>query len=1021
MKFKLPLLAIGLVALAGATPAHAATAKTSTLTTKYRNFDINGDNRIEINELGHLSFESASASIDTNAKVVLVLVEKRLLDLSATGGKHSKQDLVDRLKRMRGDLRAEGLTPRFMWADVYRGSVHQDGRTVLALRRVMKDLKAMFPKFQGAVLVGSFPEATLVRRWVWKRQNWKVTIAGTEYNCDSCPKSDFLRIVPEMISHRSDLVLADLDGKWENIYHAQKNLEAIEAIPKPNMSWLVNGGTFISFKYNRRTESFQDFFWIKDDNYQILPGGKGNELRVRTYTALQHPELSNADKSRPNPMARPDIFISRINAYNVARSPDPSFRDRTNKGFLDANGKPRTVYTNSPIDPKSKLIYDAALERDLIVDYLDRNHAFRVGGNPTNAHRTASVSHGDGLESASGMNSYLRKSASNYSSSWGKSNADVREYVDFLKQPAVLKGVIAHSSEWNSSFDNQYNSSGLSQDVGGNPWRWRKSSSGNTYVPSFMEQGGAADAYLYRTIYENGLLDDIGGSLFIHNGCRVNSPGYAATRPYSSKGYASTSGFQNAESLMLFTNAVGLAARAKVFYDKPRGMPEAMKTGHFGDGWVAYFTKEAADSSLKTNVSGSKRAYTWSLLGDFTLNVRAKNGLGIIGARQWQVKDLAVHPNNAWVGGWNFDNAAGIVRGTGKFSSTSRDEFVITSNWGIGILYFDGNEWRSRVTKPNNTWFGQWRYNASNNSGKDKIQGVGDFDGDGKDEILVTSSWGIGILKRSGSSMTSLVAKPKNTRFGEWMYRSTDKIAGVGDFNGDGKADIVVRSSWGLGILTRQGNSLTTVMLKPKETSLGGWKYRPTDVIEGIGDTDGDGKDEIIIRSTWGMGILRLQGSSMTASVIKPKDTWFGQWRYNPRDNRVRAIADFNGDGKDDIVVTSPWGIGILKRSGNSLTSLVAKPKDTWFGQWRYNAKTNKGSDVILAAADLSGNGRAELVLRSSWGTGILRLAGSSLTTVYAKPHGNRVGAWHMSAQQKLVGIGNFDGQPGDDILFEAR
>ena len=1009
----------GLLTVAAGTAAQAA--KTSTLTSKFSHYDIDGDGLDEIESLSHLSFENAHANLSSSSKLVLVLVEKRLLEMNASGGEHSKADLVNRLRRLRGDLRAEGLVPRFISADLYDGPKHQDGRTLLALRRMFKDAQKTFPQFQGAILVGSFPEAALVRRWVWRRKDWKVTIEGTEYNCEGCQQSDFLRIVPEMVAHRADLVLADLDGKWESLYvQGPKSLEAIEAIPEGNQgNWPRNGVVFTSTKFNRRNEQFEDFFWIKDDRYEVV-SATPTTLKVKTWTAMRHPELASADKSRSNPIARPDIFVSRINARNVARSPDPSFKDKNGKGFLDAAGKPRTIHTHSSIDPKAKLVYDAALERDLVVDYLDRNHAFRVGGNPTSAKRTAAASYGEGLENGTGLNKYLREASGSFASSRAYNKADLRDYVAFLKTPAVLKGVSAHSSEWNSAFDDDYSASGLALDAGGKPWRWKKSS-GNTYVPSFGEQGGAADAYLYRTLYENGVLDDAGGSLFIHNGCRVNSPGGMKTKPYSDLGYASKSGFQNAESLLMFTNAVGVAARAKVFYDKPRGMTKAMKSGHFGAGWKAYFTTESNDAGLATNVSGSKRTYTWSLNGDWTLDVRGTNGLGILGVSSNKLADRAVHPDHAWAGGWNFSNSAGVIQGAGRLSGGSRDEFVITSNWGIGILYWDGHEWRSRVTKPNDTWFGQWRYNAKVNSGKDKIRAVADFDGDGKDEILVTSSWGIGILERSGSTMTSLVAKPKGTRFGGWNYNTKDQILGTGDFNGDGKDDIVVRSGWGIGILTRSGNTFTSLMLKPKGTRFGGWNYSGSDVIEGIGDTDGDGKDELVIRSGWGIGVLRLAGSSLTTAVIKPKGTHFGGWNYDPGNNRVRAIADFDGDGKDDLLVTSSWGIGILERAGSSFTASVAKPNDTWFGSWRYNAKVNSGKDKILGAADLSGNGKAEILVRSSWGTGVLRLSGSSLYATYAKPHGHRVGAWHMSSKQKFAAVGNFDGKGGQEVLFEAK
>ncbi|MGB1013923.1 MAG: FG-GAP repeat domain-containing protein, partial [Nannocystaceae bacterium] len=900
---------------------------------------------------------------------------------------------------------------------------HQDGRTLLAMRRVLKRAKVLFPKLQGTLLIGAFPEAMLVRRWVWKRgDKGEVTIGGVKYNCKqgTCPSADYVRIVPELISHRADLVLADLNGKWEDLYVEKKTeLESIEAIPQGGLSKVTNGATITSTKFDVETERFEDFFWLKDDRYTILENGQ--KLKMRIYTGLQNPELASSDKNRKNPIAHPDIFVARINAKNVSHFPDKTFKDRRGEGFLDANGQPQILYTSAPIEPTAYLKRNITFERDLLVEYLDRNHAFRVGGNPKAAHRTVAVSHGDGLESAGSMNSYLRKASGSFNGSLATNNADLREYVAFLKQPAVLKGIVAHSGPWSSTFAKGYSSSALSGDVG-RPWRWRKSSNGNTYLPSFMEQDGKADAYLYRTIHANDALGDIGGSLFIHNGCQVNSPGYAAKRRYNQVGYASEYGFQNAESLLFFTNAVGIASRAKVFYDKPKGMTAAMRTGHFGDGWKAYFTKESNDQTLLSGPASAKRAYTWSLNGDWTLNVRARNGLGIVSATGNSVKGKAVHPNAAWIGAhtpggtpWMYYAPSTKVVGQGRFGGT-RDEFVVQSNWGIGVVHWDGHAWQTRVAKKIGSMLNLWKYTST-----DKVVGVADFDGDGAAEIALRRANGsLGIFDVEGSTLKLKLVKLVGARLGGWTLAKSDKVVAVGDFNGDGSTDLVIRSAnkiFGLALLN--GKTLQALALRPNNASLGGWTTRHTDVIEGVADTDGDGKSELVVRSSWGIGILKLTGSVLQAAVAKPSNSWFGQWRYNPAKDRVRAIGDFNGDGKDDLVVTSPWGIGILKRSGSSLTSLAAKPNNTMFGSWRLNS--GGIPDAVLTAADLTGNGKANLVVRSKWGTGILRLLGSTLTTIYSKPHSTRLGAWHMSKDQKLVGVGNFDGTGAQDLLFAVN
>ena len=46
--------------------------------------------------------------------------------------------------------------------DLYNGNTHQDGRIVLALRRMFKDIHTLSRgNFEGALLIGSFPETKL--------------------------------------------------------------------------------------------------------------------------------------------------------------------------------------------------------------------------------------------------------------------------------------------------------------------------------------------------------------------------------------------------------------------------------------------------------------------------------------------------------------------------------------------------------------------------------------------------------------------------------------------------------------------------------------------------------------------------------------------------------------------------------------------------------------------------------------------------------------------------------------------
>ena len=64
--------------------------------------------------------------------------------------------------------------------------------------------------------------------------------------------------------------------------------------------------------------------------------------------------------------------------------------------------------------------------------------------------------------------------------------------------------------------------------------------------------------------------------------------------------------------------------------------------------------------------------------------------------------------------------------------------------------------------------------------------------GDRKDDIIVTSPWGLGILTVSGSSLTSLDIKQNGRLFGSWLLDKTDDIALAGKFSNERNAKILI-------------------------------------------------------------------------------------------------------------------------------------------------------------------------------------------------------------------------------------
>src|SRR6185295_5102218 len=99
-------------------------------------------------------------------------------------------------------------------------------------------------------------------------------------------------------------------------------------------------------------------------------------------------------------------------------------------------------------------------------------------------------------------------------------------------------------------------------------------------------------------------------------------------------------------------------------------------------------------------------------------------------------------------------------------------------------------------------------------------------------------------------------------------------------------------------------------------------------------DYDGDGRAEILISSPWGLGMLKRAGATLGAPMMADNGTRFGGWLLNTADNHFGPPADFDGDGRAETLVVSPWGIGVLKQTGASMTPLMMAPNGTRFGGW---------------------------------------------------------------------------------------
>jgi hypothetical protein len=985
------------------------------IASNYTNFTMTGDGIPEINSLSYLPFESEYPEPATSSRLALVLVEPRLLD--AVGDATLRPALLRSLRRLKGDLRAEGLLSRFFVADIYNGTaVQKDGRVLLALRRFLRDVRTTFARLEGVILVGRFPDSTLVRRVSW---------------CPGFLSPRQLAIWPELISERADIVLSDLNGNWEALYQQNDfQSEGITATPDAATTatgWFdgesVRNCEFASNSFTRGPgAAFRDAFFIDDAMFEVLEHTvTPPHLRLRLHQAEHNSEVHLEDHTLVNIIARPEIAVSRINAHHVAVNPNPALTGTGGHHMLDPAGNPQTVASASPLfDTGSQWTglftqRDFDLERRLLVSYLDRNHRFRNGSFSNLPFRGAVIS-GTTDFNPDSYEPLINAAAADLGPCVKVANADLRQYVAFHKTPAVLKYIMAHSDAHHSAFRDGYDVPGFTADVGGAPFRWAYQV--GQHVPSFEGMGGGADIFTHRALWHHHTLDRSGASLVIHGGCNVNSVPEAQSMGYCGSTYAH---WNNAEGLLFYTNAVALFSRAKGFNDAPGGFADGYRLSdraNFGSCLKSYFNAQANDAGLTTYNIQRKRAYFWSVNGDWSMRLRNRNGLGVL-ALDGGLSSVEVHPNRAWIDGWNYDAAVNAVRAIGDVDGDGRDEFVITSDWGIGILKYDGHHFRALLVAARDTWFGGWRYDASVNTGRDRIMGARDFAGSGKSEIMIWSSWGITTLEYTGGSLSPSRIHPNGTRLGGWLLNTSDnRYCGCGQFDADYKNDMVVTSPWGIGIISLQRGD--SVFMAPNGTRLGHWLLNTGDnTVRLIGDFDGDTFDEILVSSPWGIGVLKLTGGSLTIAAMYPNGAHVDGYVVNS--SHAFALADnLRGGTRKQIVIASPDGIHVLQLDAPNgrLRRVAFVATGTRVDGWVIDTSNNR----LLPAGDMNGDGRAEILIRSPWGIGVLGVDTNDQIRCHTlMPYGSVLKDWFLQSGDVVAGNGRLAGAGSRNELLVVK
>jgi len=293
---------------------------------------------------------------------------------------------------------------------------------------------------------------------------------------------------------------------------------------------------------------------------------------------------------------------------------------------------------------------------------------------------------------------------------------------------------------------------------------------------------------------------------------------------------------------------------------------------------------------------------------------------------------------------------------------------------------------------------------------------VADIDGDGKPDLIFHNGYNSVSVIRNVSTTGSITpnsfggsGNPTTLNFTVGIDPESIKVA---DIDGDGRPDLLVSyySFYGIGVSVLLNTSTPgNISFAPKvDIAYNSVPYGNNTYLVNVGDVDGDGKPDILMANSSLKGVSVLPNTSTPGNVSFVSRYDFEAGRGSTSVN----LADVDGDGKPDLVVTNGQDntVSILRNItpvGVINSASFAKHVD----YPTINAPTN------AAIGDLNGDGKPDIVVCSS-AAPLAILQNTSVTgTINSSSMAAQVNVGSTYSAGNMVEIADIDGDGFPDIV----
>ncbi|MCK1667753.1 FG-GAP-like repeat-containing protein [Bradyrhizobium sp. 153] len=396
--------------------------------------------------------------------------------------------------------------------------------------------------------------------------------------------------------------------------------------------------------------------------------------------------------------------------------------------------------------------------------------------------------------------------------------------------------------------------------------------------------------------------------------------------------------------------------------DQRSGSPEGRDTVQgvenfqFADGFVA--SSALTGENVSTAVVGQLATESPDFNGDGNTDLLLLNE-GISGVAVWELNGTQVLANpqvGTMAAGFHFAKH-GDFNGDGKTDLLMLND----STHDAQVWLMNGTEISATGMVGTISAFAGWGY-----------ADVGDFNGDGKSDLLLLNSAnnGVAVWELNG---TGVLANPQVGTIAAGFH-----FASTGDFNGDGKTDLLMLNdtTHALQVWLMDGTQVTSQTTIGSISAFAGWR------LAGVGDFSGDGKSDLLLLNdvTHSVAVWLMNGSQVTANPQIGTISASAGWRF-------ADIGDFNADGKSDLMLLNDntHGVAVWELNG---TQVMANPQV---------GVVASGSSYVRLE-DINGDHKSDILFQDST-THVLTAWEMNGTQIAASGQigaVNAAGGWHL-------------------------